>query len=345
MSDGHSPGIYLVNATGEMSPLATEDGSGDTRLLREALAENHVLQTSLDEKYPAIETGLDIDDATLDVRFGGHCETCDTALEGVRDGSFGQLACPDCGFSIAPTMHPVVRDGAGEAPAVVEDWPASSMEFEPSGCDVRVGQAVRGRCDDCGEPLRRNVEDVQFGSADPLTCVECEYTVGWSVQWTEQDAGAQRKLATDGGVSEMPTAAPSDGEQAVYNVDLYDEMAVPAEDEACEVDAHVGRPVKVYAIGPNEDDVRKTTICPACGMAQQEVAFDDVHGLTLEGPGTCHDRVTNNPAETTYLTFPHDQSLAKAAADAGMGEFEVHGLAYTENEILAHIVESDGGDA
>lgn len=38
-----SPGIYLVNSTGEMTPLATEDGSGDRALLREALAEHTAL--------------------------------------------------------------------------------------------------------------------------------------------------------------------------------------------------------------------------------------------------------------------------------------------------------------
>lgn len=37
-------GIYLVNSTGEMVPLATEDGGGDRALLREVLAE----QTDLD---------------------------------------------------------------------------------------------------------------------------------------------------------------------------------------------------------------------------------------------------------------------------------------------------------
>lgn len=199
MSDGHSPGIYLVNATGEMSPLATEGGGGDTQLLRESLAEYHILRTGLDEKFAAIETGLDIDEATLDVRFGGHCQECDTALDAVAEGSFGQLVCADCGFSVAPTLHPTVRDGAGEPAPIVEDWPAESMDFELADADVRVGKAARGRCNDCGEPLRRNVEDVMFGSADPLTCVECEYTVGWSVQWNEQEALEQQELVADGG--------------------------------------------------------------------------------------------------------------------------------------------------
>lgn len=34
-----SPGIYLVNATGEMVALAVEDGTGDRQLLVESLKE------------------------------------------------------------------------------------------------------------------------------------------------------------------------------------------------------------------------------------------------------------------------------------------------------------------
>jgi predicted CopG family antitoxin len=34
-----SPGVYLINATGEASALATEDGSGDRQLLKEVLDE------------------------------------------------------------------------------------------------------------------------------------------------------------------------------------------------------------------------------------------------------------------------------------------------------------------
>lgn len=33
------PGIYLVNSTGEMFALATEDGSGDRQLLIESIQE------------------------------------------------------------------------------------------------------------------------------------------------------------------------------------------------------------------------------------------------------------------------------------------------------------------
>ena len=36
------PGIYLVNATGDMTALATEDGHGDRRLLQETLQEHDV---------------------------------------------------------------------------------------------------------------------------------------------------------------------------------------------------------------------------------------------------------------------------------------------------------------
>jgi len=42
------PGIYLVNASGEMSALAVEDGSGDRALLREALVEHNV---DFDDSY------------------------------------------------------------------------------------------------------------------------------------------------------------------------------------------------------------------------------------------------------------------------------------------------------
>jgi len=37
MTDEHEPGIYLVNATGEMTALATESGDVDRKLLVEAL--------------------------------------------------------------------------------------------------------------------------------------------------------------------------------------------------------------------------------------------------------------------------------------------------------------------
>lgn len=37
---GFKPGIYLVNATGEMSPMATGGGGGDRNLLREAIDEH-----------------------------------------------------------------------------------------------------------------------------------------------------------------------------------------------------------------------------------------------------------------------------------------------------------------
>ena len=44
MTDDEStpPGIYLLNSTGDLHPLATEDGSGDRSLLREALADHGV---------------------------------------------------------------------------------------------------------------------------------------------------------------------------------------------------------------------------------------------------------------------------------------------------------------
>lgn len=35
-----TPGMYLVNSTGEMVPLHTEDGDGDRGLLEEYMEEN-----------------------------------------------------------------------------------------------------------------------------------------------------------------------------------------------------------------------------------------------------------------------------------------------------------------
>lgn len=189
-----TPGIYLLNATGDMVPLATEDRSGDTDLLREALAEYHILVTNLEEKYPVIETGLQENSVTFDARFGGHCNKCDIPLDSVQNGSFGQLVCSGCGYSVAPTIYPIVGKGESEPAPIVEDWPSVTMEGKMSDADVTVGRAIRARCNDCGEPLRRNVADVEFGGPYPLTCVECEYTFGWSLKWNEKASRSEEEV-------------------------------------------------------------------------------------------------------------------------------------------------------
>lgn len=48
-----SPGIYLINSTGEATALAVEDGSGDRWLLREALSE-------ADTDFAVVETNQGI---------------------------------------------------------------------------------------------------------------------------------------------------------------------------------------------------------------------------------------------------------------------------------------------
>jgi hypothetical protein len=69
------PGIYLLNATGEMAPLATEDG-GDTDLLYEALDEHVESQRPLQERLAEINEDLrdsdNIGEAILVGDFGLH---------------------------------------------------------------------------------------------------------------------------------------------------------------------------------------------------------------------------------------------------------------------------------
>lgn len=43
-----SPGIYLVNSTGEMTPLLTEDGGGDHTLLEEVVTDGVAADTDLE---------------------------------------------------------------------------------------------------------------------------------------------------------------------------------------------------------------------------------------------------------------------------------------------------------
>lgn len=52
------PGIYLVNATGELIPLATESGGGDTELLKETLSEHSDVYPWWDN----LDDGEDTDD-------------------------------------------------------------------------------------------------------------------------------------------------------------------------------------------------------------------------------------------------------------------------------------------
>lgn len=61
MGEHTSPGIYLLNASGEMTPLSTEDG-GDEALLKEVLQEHDAVYndgTQFTERQKAIiETAL-----------------------------------------------------------------------------------------------------------------------------------------------------------------------------------------------------------------------------------------------------------------------------------------------
>lgn len=61
-----TPGVYLVNSTGEMTALATEDGEGDTGLLHEALDELGI------QHPPEGQYQCDICDHTSD----DHTQTC-----------------------------------------------------------------------------------------------------------------------------------------------------------------------------------------------------------------------------------------------------------------------------
>jgi len=62
MGGSRTPGLYLVNSTGEMVPLHTEDGNGDRKLFHEYLEENGIddMRKPCEEYHP-LPCGLDED--------------------------------------------------------------------------------------------------------------------------------------------------------------------------------------------------------------------------------------------------------------------------------------------
>lgn len=114
----------------------------------------------------------------------------------------------------------------------------------------------------------------------------------------------------------------------IYDLDLWDEETIPGPDSECTPTEHAGRPAFVFAIGPHGQDVRKVKMCTECNMALEELAYDDVHGLMLEGPDGLRDRVHNYPGETRHEKIPLEDIV-----DVPEGERVVHmGLMGSEND-------------
>lgn len=129
-------------------------------------------------------------------------------------------------------------------------------------------------------------------------------------------------------------------DQHIYNLDLGDEM-VDFEHTKCEPTEHDGRPAYLFAIGPNDEDVRKAKVCTDCGMVTQEVAYDDVVDLQLEAVGETADRVTNYPGETELVTVPFDQPVEDVLAEQGYEDCEILHTGHTDGELLV-VVETGG---
>jgi len=71
MGGSRTPGLYLVNSTGEMVPLHTEDGNGDRKLFHEYLEENGIddMRKPCEEYHP-LPCGLD-EDCQVPVEYYG----------------------------------------------------------------------------------------------------------------------------------------------------------------------------------------------------------------------------------------------------------------------------------
>lgn len=90
------PGIYLVNATGEMAALAVEDGSGDRALLQDALDTHADIDLLPDEMYVVTASKADVKTLTTSLElatrdannYAGH--VTETHVENPPDGFFDQ---------------------------------------------------------------------------------------------------------------------------------------------------------------------------------------------------------------------------------------------------------------
>lgn len=125
----------------------------------------------------------------------------------------------------------------------------------------------------------------------------------------------------------------------IYNIDIGNEMP-DFESIECEPDEHVGDRAVVFAMGANDEDVRKVTMCTECQMPTQEVAYDDVQGITLEAVGTVRDRVKNYPGETDLEKISLVDILEMVGKDPDA--VEVTHTGFTDDELLIQTTDAEG---
>lgn len=127
----------------------------------------------------------------------------------------------------------------------------------------------------------------------------------------------------------------------IYNIDIGAEI-VDYDSVACTPGEHEGRPAIVIAMGPNDEDVRKVKMCTECQQVEEEVAYDDVQGITLEAVGTVRDRVKNYPGKTEIDKIPIEDVLEMAGKDPD--DVDITHTGYTEDELLIQTTEADSDE-
>jgi len=166
---GTAPGIYSVNATGEMTPLATEDGEGDTELLAEVLADLDDPRPP-QERLAAMSEEIRERDSLGEVAFRG----------GLGYHTFFNPPRTDFGIGIETAMHFALQKTVSEVwldAGIVEDNQGElSPEAVADEAKLQLEEFVGRRFYDV---FRDNLEDALE-------------------EWW-RDPG-QKTLATDGGV-------------------------------------------------------------------------------------------------------------------------------------------------
>jgi len=133
--------------------------------------------------------------------------------------------------------------------------------------------------------------------------------------------------------TDEPTDDANRFDQNIYQIDIGADIG-DFEGTECEPTLHEGRPAKVIAMGPYDEDVRVVTMCTECGQVEEESYYDDAQGITIEGHGTTLSRKTNFPGDTELVKIDYDQSLDDAAAEAGYDEYEVMHAGTNGDELM-----------
>ena len=126
------------------------------------------------EEYPAVETGLDIQDGDGELRgrFGGVCNECETAMDCVDEDEFARIGCPDCGIVIGPVMSVNLEETTMTDVASDSTWPKHSTLDHSEG-NVTIRSQFGGRCN-CGQSL---VTKTSRFDTDVLCCPDCAISV------------------------------------------------------------------------------------------------------------------------------------------------------------------------